>query len=247
VPQHFQTPVLARRLAAAAFVLLLTTSFAEAQGKRRPPAGGNVAVVVDERLAALRDAPRPTANLIRRLGRGRLVAVAGERASGGVTYLRVILTSRTSGWLQAEAVVRPSRAGDDARLLRLVRGSAEFDRLARARLLLESFPRSPLRPAALLALGEAAAESAERLTREARRRLDPAEMLAGGAPPASYFLNYNGLDRYRRLGVVFDFDPKSASYRYDGAAFREILRRHPRAPEASEARRRLEPPRGTPD
>jgi hypothetical protein len=66
-------------------------------------------------------------------------------------------------------------------------------------------------------------------------------MLAGGAPVASYFQNYNGLDRYRRLGVVFDFDPASKSYRYDGAAFREILRRHPHAPEAAEARKRLEP------
>jgi hypothetical protein len=200
-----------------------------------------LAVVVDERLAALRDAPRPTANLVQRLGRGRLVAVTGERASEGVKYLRVLVTSRTGGWLQAEAVVRPSRAGDDARLLRLVRGSEEFDRLARAHLLLGSFPRSTLRPAALLILGDAAAEAAERLTREARRRLDPGEMSAGGAPVASYFLNFNGLDRYRRLGVVFDFDPASNSYRYDGAAFREILRRHPRTPEAAEARKRLEP------
>jgi hypothetical protein len=198
--------------------------------------------VVDERLAALRDAPRPSANLIQRLGRGRYVAVAGERASGGVTYLRVSVTRRTGGWVQAEAVVRPSRAGEDARLLRLVRGSAEFDRLARARILLEAFPRSTLRPAALLAYGDAAAEAAEHLTREAGRRLDPGEMLAGGAPPESYFLNYNGLDRYRRLGVVFDFDPASGRYRYDGAAFREILRRHPRAPEAAEARKRLESP-----
>ncbi|MBV9925687.1 MAG: hypothetical protein JOZ96_11770 [Acidobacteria bacterium] len=51
----------------------------------------------------------------------------------------------------------------------------------------------------------------------------------------------HGLDRYRRLGVVFDFDATSKSYRYDGAAFREILRKHPRSPEAAEARKRLEP------
>jgi len=196
---------------------------------------------VDERLAALRDAPRPTANLIRRLGRGRFVAVTGERASGGVKYLRVLVTSRTGGWLQAEAVVRPSRAGDDARLLRLARGSEEFDRLARVHILLEAFPRSTLRPAALLLFGDAADGAAERLTRDARRRLDPGEMQAGGAPSASYFLNYNGLDRYRRLGVVFDFDAAAQRYRYDGAAFREILRRHPRSPEAAEARKRLEP------
>ena len=244
---HVQLSALFKRLAAAAFVLFLTTSNIEAQRRRRPPAGGLVAVVVDERLAALRAAPRPTADLIRRLGRGRFVAVTGERASGGVTYLRVLLTSRTGGWLQAEAVVRPSRAGDDARLLRLARGSEEFDRLARARIMLEAFPRSTLRPAALLLLGDAAAEAAERLTREARRRLDPAEMSAGGAPVASYFLNYNGLDRYRRLGVLFDFDPASRSYRYEGAVFREILRRYPHTHEATEARKRLEPPRKAPD
>lgn len=238
---HKQLCVHVTRVAAAAFVMLLLTSTAEAQRRRRPPSGGGAAVVVDERLAALRDAPRPTANLLRRLGRGRYVAVTGERASGGVRYLRVSVTSRTGGWLQAEAVVRPARAGEDARLLRLVRGSAEFDRLARAHILLEAFPRSSLRPAALLVYGDAAAEAAERLTREAGRRLDPGEMQAGGAPFESYFLNYNGLDRYRRLGVVFGFDPASGAYRYDGAAFREILRRHPHAPEAAEARKRLKP------
>lgn len=229
-----------RRIAAAACVLLLLTSAAEAQRRRRPPAGGGAAVVVDERLSALRDSPRPTAGLIQRLGRGRYVSVTGERASGGVTYLRVRVTRRTEGWLQAEAVVRPSRAGDDARLLRLVRGSAEFDRLARAHILLEAFPRSTLRPAALLAYGDAAAEAAERLTREANRRLDPAEMRAGGAPPESYFLNYNGLDRLNRLGVRYVFDTSKQKYHYDGWAWREILRRHPRSPEAVEARRRLD-------
>ena len=239
---HYRLTFCCTRIAAAAFALLLTTSTAEAQRGRRPPAGGAAAVVVDERLAALRDAPGPGANLIRRLGRGRVVAVTGERASGGLKYLRVLVTRRTGGWLQAEAVARPSRAGEDARLLRLARGSAEFDRLARAHLLLESFPRSALRPAALLVYGDAAAEAAGRLTREARRRLDPEEMEAGGAPRASYFLNYNGLDRYRRLGVVFDFDPASETYRYDGAAWREILRRYPRSPEAVEARGRLERP-----
>jgi hypothetical protein len=237
---HKRLSVSIYRTAAALFALLLLSNTAEAQRVRRPHAGGGVAVVVDERLSALRDAPRASANLLQRLGRGRYVNVTGERASGGVTYLRVRVTRRTSGWLQADAVVRPTRAGEDARLLRLVRGSADFDRLARARIMLEAFPRSTLRPAALLVYGDAAAEAAERLTREAGRRLAPEEMRAGGAPTESYFLNYNGLDRYRRLGVVFDFDRTKGRYQYDGAAFREILRRHPRSPEAAEARRRLE-------
>jgi hypothetical protein len=195
---------------------------------------------VDERLSALRDAPSVSANLLQRLGRGRYVSVAGERRTReGLTFLRVAVTSRTSGWVQAEALARPTRAGEDARLLRLIKGSEEFDRLARARIFLEAFPRSALRPSVLLLFGDAAESAAARLTREAARRLDAREMEAGGAPFASYFLNFNGLDRWRRQGVVFDFDADAKQFHYDGAAFREILRGHPHTHEADEARSRL--------
>jgi hypothetical protein len=223
------------------FVLLLSLySSAEARKKRRPPAGGRIAVVVDERLAAVRDAPEFSANLVQRLGRGRYVAVAGERRSGeGVVFYRVVLTSRTSGWLQSEAVVASTRAGDDERLLRLIQGSEEFDRIARARIFLDTFTRSRLRPAVLLIFGDAAEEASENLSREAARRLDAREMEAGGAPLSSYFLNYNGLDRYRRQGIVFSFERPSKRFHYDGASWREILRRNPRSMEAAEARRRL--------
>jgi hypothetical protein len=70
--------------------------------------------------------------------------------------------------------------------------------------------------------------------------LDEKEMAAGGAPLFSYFLNYNGLDRYRRQGIAFVFDPAARLFHYDGASWREILRRHPRSPEAVDARKRLE-------
>jgi len=226
--------------------LILAFAFASyandvyAKGKRRPPSAGSAAVVVDERLSVLRDAPALSANHLQRLGRGRYVSVMGERRSrDGVTFVRVAVTSRTSGWVQSEALARPSRAGEDARLLRLIKGSEEFDQLARAEIFLEAFPRSTLRPAVLLIFGDAAAAAAVRLTREAARRLDAREMEAGGAPISSYFQNYNGLDRYRRQGVVFDFDPATKQFRYDGAAWREILRRYPRSPEASEAQARL--------
>jgi hypothetical protein len=56
----------------------------------------------------------------------------------------------------------------------------------------------------------------------------------------SYFLNFNGLDRLNRLGVKFVFDAEMKQFHYDGAAWREILTRHPRRPEAAEARRRLD-------
>ena len=213
---------------------------AVASKKRRPPAVGRFAVVVDERLAVLREAPDLYARPLRRLSRGREVAVTGLRAArGGVTFYRVAVTRRTGGWLQRESVVSPAGAGDDERLLRLIRASDNFARVARARIFLDTFARSPLRPSVLLLYGEAAEEAAGILTRDAGRRLDEREMAAGGASVESYFLNFSGLDRYRRSGVAFVFDPSRKQYRYDGAAWREILRRHPRSPEAAEAQRRL--------
>jgi hypothetical protein len=224
-------------------LLILTHALpapAAAQKRRRPPQGGRVAVVVDERLSLLRAAPGLSASVLRRLGRGRVVAVAGERASKeGLTFYRVSVTRRTGGWVQSDAFVSPSQAGDDERLLRLVRGSSEFDRVERARIFLETFPRSNLRPAVLLLFGEAAEEAADRLSREAARRLDAGEMEAGGAPLKSYFMNFNGLDRFRRQGIVFNFDAATKRFRYDGAAWRELVRRHPQSAEAETARTRL--------
>jgi hypothetical protein len=198
-------------------------------------------VVVDERLAALRDAPQLTANLVQRLGRGRAVSIVGARRGGdGLNFYRVAVTRRTRGWLPAEAVASPARAGDDEKLLSLIRGSEEFDRIARARIFLDNFPRSPLRPVVLLLYGDEAAEVAAKLSRDAVRRLDEREMAAGGAPLESYFLNFNELDRYNKQGVTFIFERAAKRFRYDGASWREILRRYPRSPEATEARRRLD-------
>jgi hypothetical protein len=197
-------------------------------------------VVVDERLAALRAAPDLSANLLQRLSRGRAVTFTGwKRAPDGLMFYRVMVTSRTGGWLQSEAVVSNTRAGDDERLLRLIRGSDNFDRVARARIFLDLYSRSPLRPAVLMLYGAAAEEAAENLSREAGRRLDEREMAAGGAPLYSYFLNYNGLDRYRKQGIAFVFEREARRFHYDGESWREILRRYPRSSEATEAGQRL--------
>lgn len=211
-----------------------------AANKRRVPAGGQRAVVVDERLAALREEPSLTAPLVQRLGRGRLVAILGApRAGDGVNFYRVAVTRRTRGWLQVESVVAPARAREDERLLHLIQGSEDFDRIARARIFLDEFPRSPLRPAVLLLYGAEAEEAAARLSRDAGRRLKETELRAGGAPLHSYFLNFNELDRYRRQGVAFTFDATTKQFHYDGASWREILRRYPRSREATEAREHL--------
>lgn len=213
---------------------------AQQQRRATAPGGGQRAVVVDERLAALRDEPELSARLLQRMSRGRMVAITGARRTpDGITFYRVAVTRRTRGWLQSEAVVSPARSGDDERLLRLVRGSEDFDRIVRARIFLDIFARSSLRPAVLMLYAEAAEEAARRLSREAGRRLDEREMTAGGAPLFSYFLNYNGLDRYNRQGINFVYDRAAKQFHYDGAAWRELVRRYPRSPEAAEARRRL--------
>jgi hypothetical protein len=216
-----------RRLLISLLILQITQATGFAQ-KRRPPAGGRVAIVVDERLAPLRDSPSVWAKLLRRLSRGRLVAI----------FYRVNVTRRTRGWIQREAVASPTRLGDEKRFYQLIVASEDFNRIARARIFLDFFPRSAMRPAVLLLYAAAAEAAAEKLTREAARRLVANEGIAGAAPKLSYFLNYSGLDRYNRQGVRFIFEEQTESIRYDGAAWREILRRYPHSPEAAEARQR---------
>lgn len=209
--------------------------------KRRVPAGGRVAVVIDERLSALRTTPELSGILLRRLGRGALMAIKGEKRNrAGIVFYKVNVTSRTSGWIQREAVASPSRSGDDARLLRLIKGSTDFDRIARARIFLDTFSSSELRPAVLLIYSQAAEDVAGRLSRDASRRLEETEMEAGGAPVFSYFLNFNGLDRYNRQGITFVFDAREKKFRYDGEGWQELVHHYPRSPEAVEARKRLE-------
>jgi hypothetical protein len=219
-------------------ILAASNDHTIAQARR--PTGGPIAVVVDERLAALRRSPHLSGKLIQRLSRGRFVAIRrAVRISEGVTFYHVRVTRRRSGWLQLEAVVSPSRVGDDRRLYRLLLASEDFDLIVRSRIFLDTFPRSSLRPAVLKLFAAAADAAAEKLSLEASRRLNQKEVIGGGGPEFSYYLNYSGLDRYNRQGIRFGFDHQSKKLRYDGAAWREIIRRYPKAIEAQEARRRM--------
>ncbi len=234
--------LLSVRIALSVSVCILAlTSLSDAQQRRRLSSGmSGRAVVVDERLAALRDEPSLSAQLVQRLNRGRRVSIIGtRRAPDGTTFHRVAVTRRTRGWLQADSLVSAARAGDDDRLLRLIRGLQGFNRIARAQIFLDNFLRSPLRPAVLLIHGNAIEDATATLSREAARRLNESEMTAGGAPAHSYFMNYNGLDRYNRLGIRFVHDSAARRFHYDGASWREIVRRYPNSPEANEARQRL--------
>jgi hypothetical protein len=221
--------------------VLLLSIFNIAQAKpQRPPSGGRLAVVVDERLSALRETPSLSGKLLQRVSRGRMVAVQRPQVSrDGIVFYRVRLTTRTRGWIQKEALVSPNIVGDDLRLLRLIELSEDFDRLARAKIFLANFSRSRLRPEVLLIYATAAEAAAQKLSRDAVRRLDPKQIAAGPAAEFSYFLNYSGLDRYNRQGVTFIFDRRAREFHYDGKAWREIVARYPLSAEAQEARRLL--------
>ena len=65
-------------------------------------------------------------------------------------------------------------------------------------------------------------------------------MAASGAPLHSYYLNYVSLDRYRRLGITFLFNPSTKLFHYDGASWRELVSKYPGTPEADEAQKRLD-------
>lgn len=223
-------------------LLVCLASALDGRAQRRRPSllRGNEAIVIDERLAALRAEPSLAATLVRRLGRGRVVQLLGpRRMAEGVLFERVAVTRRTRGWVQRDALASPFRVGDDQRLFNLIRASRGFDRIARAQLFLRHFARSPHRPAVLFLLAEAAERAAEDLSRDALGRLNPAEMAATSAPAHSYFMNYVGLDRYNRQGVRFVWDARERRFRYDGAGWRELVRRYPHTPEAEQARRHL--------
>lgn len=231
------------------FFLLGFTFDAAAQKNRRrvPPKSGvpaaaksaNKAVVVDERLAVLRSEPSLYAKSIVRMRRGRQLMIAGSREADGVVFYRVTALPSNFGWVQAEAVAGKFRRGDDARLAKLVQSSEGFEQIDRAQIFLETFDDSTLRPAMLLLLGDLMEEAALKLSSDATRRLDRREMAASGAPLHSFYLNYVSLDRYRRLGINFVFNSKTVLFHYDGANWREIVKKYPKSSEAVEAEKRL--------
>ena len=90
----------------------------------------------------------------------------------------------------------------------------------------------------MLQLGEEAERVAETLSQRTRRRL--AEVRGVDASLRDYYLSDAGLDRYSRLGIVFDFDEANLQLIYEGRAYREILRRFPKAEESRLARQRLD-------
>lgn len=221
------------------FVIAISLT-AEAQTRRKSSTPGQRAVIVDERLSALRTRPDVKAPLEQRLRRGRVVGILGAKKSKeGESFLRVSVTRNTRGWVLAEAVVKAGSAADAERLLKLVEDSDDdFVKARLARLCADEFRATPAAPRCLLKLGETAERVADRLTRDAKRRVGNEEPSAG-LSKRDYFLNFVGLDRYNRIGVLFEFDATAERIVYDGEAYRELAKRYPKSSEVQTAKDKL--------
>lgn len=195
---------------------------------------GRRAVVSDERLSALRARPEMGAKLIQRLRRGRPVGIiSAAQTSDGHRFFRVIVTSRTSGWVLAAAVTRSRVEPDGEKLIQLI--EEEKDAFVRAKLAgicAVEFRNTRIAPRALLLLGESAEQAANQVMRLAERRV------RSHLNRDLLILNDVALDRYNRIGIRFRIDAEGR-LRYDGASYREILRRYPKSEEARLARKRL--------
>lgn len=236
--------------ALCAFAVVVTFVFTSASAqtfplkKRKKIIPGQRAIVYDERLSALRTQPDIKAELVSRLHRDRAVGIIGAPRStnGGPVFYPVAVSRNMRGWIIAEALARPQQGQDAARLMSLIEDTKdEFGRARLARLCADQYRGKDLAPRALLMLGQTAEQAATRLSREARKRVGELdEVLDKHLSERDYMLNYVGLDRYNKLGIMFDYDKASERLIYDGSAYREILKHYPRSKEADEARAHLE-------
>lgn len=216
--------------------------------KRRPVSNSRssagdaarTAVVVDENLSVLRMRPSLFAEPVQRMRRGRRVQILGSAEADGVRFYKVSVPPSRSGWVQSEAVFARTRRADEERLARLILAADGFDQIEMAGAFLEIYPASDLRPPILLLIGDLLEDAASKLSRDATSRLSRRAMTASGAPVHSYYLNFNMIDRYRRMGVTFLFNSSLRTFHYDGETWKELVRRFPTTTEAAEAKKRLD-------
>lgn len=233
------------KIVLTAILVCLTTSILHAQARRSAtPAKsrevGQTAYVMDENLSVLRSKPSLYAVPVQRMRRGRVVKIMGVAEADGVKFYRVNAIPTGSGWVQADAVFGKFREGDDARLARLIQSMNGFDQIEAATEFFMLFPTSQFRAPTLLLYGDLVEDAAAKLSRDAARQLSRGEMSASGAPPHSFYLNYVSLDRYRRLGITFLFNPATRQFHYDGASWKELVQKHSASTEAVEGRKRLD-------
>jgi len=201
---------------------------------------GRPAVVIDETLSVLRMRPSLFADSIQRMRRGRRVQILGITEADGVKFYKIAVPPVNFGWIQSDAVFGKFRISDEERFARLVQATDGFDQIELAAAFFEMYPTSRFRPPILLLFGDLIEDAAAKLSRDAGSRLSRREMAASGAPLHSYYLNFNMLDRYRKLGVTFLFNSAMRTFHYDGASWKEIVGKYPASTEAIEAQKRLD-------
>ena len=238
----------------AILVFVFSLSSASAAQKRRtavrskasvaspakPREIGSAAVVIDETLSVLRSKPSLFAEPVQRMRRGRKVVIQGVAEADGVKFYKVAAPPNNFGWVQADAVFGTFRPADEERLARLVQAADGFDQIEIAVEFLNLYPKSSLRPVILLLFGDLLEEVAAKLTKDSSSRLTRREMAASGAPVHSYYLNFVSLDRYRKLGIIFLFNPATRTFHYEGTSWREIVAKFPASTEVAEAQKRLD-------
>lgn len=201
---------------------------------------GQNAVVIDETLSVLRKNPSLFSESVHRMQRGRKVQILGVTEADGVKFYKVTAPPKNFGWVQSDAVFGKFRPNDEERLARLVQAADGFEQLEIADQFFKLYPDSRFRPSILLLFGDLLEEAAAKLSKDASSRLSRKEMAASAAPLHSYYLNFNMLDRYRKLGVIFLFNSATRQFHYDGWSWKEIVTSHATSPEAVEAQKRLD-------
>jgi hypothetical protein len=165
------------------------------------------AYVIDDRLAVLRTSPRFGAPIAKRLRPGRMVAILQRtQDQNGLEWVRVAVTRRTRGWILRLAIAVPGRTEDEQRLAGRLSLTSGFERLRIARVALDHFRE--VQTLAASAFDAEAAAAAEALS----SRLAARDDIQPDTPPAvarALLLSDPTLDRYVRLGVVFDVDVRS--------------------------------------
>lgn len=201
---------------------------------------GQNAVVIDETISVLRKNPSLFSDSVHRMQRGRKVQILGVIEVDGVKFYKVMAPPKNFGWVQSDAVFGKFRPNDEERLARLVQAANGFEQLEMANEFFALYPSSRFRPAILLLFGDLLEEAAAKLSKDATSRLSRKEMAASAAPLHSYYLNFNMLDRYRKLGVIFLFNSATRQFHYDGSSWKEILAKNATTPEVIEAQKRLD-------
>ena len=201
---------------------------------------GSTGIIIDETLSLLRMKPSLFANSVQRMRRGRKVQILGLTEADGVKFYRVSAPPNNTGWVQSDAIFGKFRSGDEERLARLIQASDGFDQIELAAAFFELYPQSQFRPAILLLYGDLLEETAVKLSKDANSRLNRREMAASAAPLHSYYLNFVSIDRYRRLGILFLFNPAVKAFHYDGASWKQIVKKYPASSEAVEAQKRID-------